>query len=209
MKSNLLMWLAIITVAAAFMNASVTLLKSSEIKGKITGQAFGFVNLSVQTVLSINISRDTVNWGPGRVNGTGDERFNATLYTSGETSTVLRGNWSKTNVKGIVIQNLGNVNFSLTLLADRNETELFGPGATNRLFWWNVSNKDLGTCSGGGPLGVWAKVNVSAEHTFCTQFSYFDASNEIYLDTWLTVPYDANTTNTPLGVVITATASAA
>ena len=192
--------LTVVAVVVALANVSITLMKVSYFNEKITGLAStGYVNITVETEISINMSRDTVNWGSGLINGTGANRFNATLKTAQETATVERGNWSYGSVKGLILQNLGNINASINLSTTNNADDLFGsaegPSSDNQRYKWNVTNKDAGSCSGGiGPLNTWLDVNKSTSENFCGQFNYGNNENEVYIDIWLTVPYDAQNT---------------
>jgi hypothetical protein len=192
--------LTVVAVVVALANVSITLMKVADFNEKITGLASdaGYVNISVETEISVNMSRDTVNWGSGLINGTGEDRFNATLKTAQETATVERGNWSHGSVKGLILQNLGNINASINLTAANDADDLFGSaegsGSDNQRYRWNMTNKDAGSCSGGSEgLSTWNDVNKSSAN-FCGQFNYGDNENEVYIDIWLTVPYDAQNT---------------
>jgi hypothetical protein len=63
-------------------------------------------------------------------------------------------------------------------------------GGTNPEYQWKVSDKEAGSCSGGLTHSVWYDVNSSAR--LCAHFSPINASDELFLDIRVVVPYDAN-----------------
>ena len=208
--NNVIAVFAFIAVTIALVNLSVTLIKVSDFREQLTGFASGYVNVTVYTQISINVSTDTIDWGSGSVD-IGQQ--NATLYTKGaSTGAVERGNWSEgANTKGIVIENLGSVNASLTLQGAHDAYGLFGSASnTNEQYLWNVSNKEVDSCYGGEEtMDQWRNANVTAAGIVCSQFGFNDDYDEIYLDVWLTVPYDATNVTDRLDEVITITASTA
>jgi len=205
MKSNgFLMVLAVVAVVVALANVSFTSMKMAEVNQKITGFASssetGKVNITIATSVSINMSRSNITWGNGTID-VGQQ--NSTLYTSQENAAVVRGNWQTTNAKAFILDNVGNVNCSLILSGGKSAYAFIG--GTNPQYQWNVTNKDDGSCAGGGALlSTWYDVNSSAK--FCTQFGI--VANSLYIDILLTVPNDANKTGEQTDT-ITASASTA
>lgn len=169
-------------------------------KTTFTGFAAGYVNLTVNTQVTINVTSDTVDWGSGTV---GAGFTNATLTTHGPaTSTVSGGNWS-TDARPIALSNIGNVNCSLKLQGVKTAATFFGGSAGNQLYQWNISNKDPGSCGVWGELSaknVFADVNTS-QATICDQLDYHRDSNEVYIDFRLVVPYDATVTGAQFDVI--------
>jgi len=194
---------AVLVILISIANISMTLYKFAEYKNSISGHALGsgYVNVTVSTQITVNFSRDTINWGAGTITA---GNVNATLTTKGETSTVVRGNWSTTNAKGLILANVGNVNSSLVLGGVKTGATFFG-GSTPE-YQWNISSKDTNSCVSPATLGAWADVNTSTK--FCTQFGYLTDANELYVDILLTIPYDATLTGVQSDI-ITATASTA
>lgn len=208
MKSaKLLCILMIVMAGVVLINISVTFIKIVYFERELTGYASGFVNLSIMTTLSMNVSRDTINWSEGMINS---GEMNATLYTSGEAAGVSRGNWSSSNVKGLIIANLGSVNASIFLLSGKNAHDFFNSSSSsNEEYKWNVTNKESGSCSGGTTLGQWQDVNKTSGGTkFCSQLDFHSNNNELYLDILLTVPYDSRNVGEQSDT-ITVTANAA
>ena len=144
-NNNLLAVLAIFVVVLSLISFGVTLYKFNQFKEQITGYASGYVNLTVTTATSINMSDDRVNWSGGTVNA---NEPNATLISYGNGAAVVtRGNWSTDGVDAMIVQNIGNVNCSLTIQSSKNASRLLGSvSGTNESFQWNVTNKDANSC---------------------------------------------------------------
>jgi len=205
---NLLIGLLIIVVIFSLINIFVTFIKISDFKRELTGQVLGYVNLTVNTVVSINMTNDVMNWSSGSIN---KGQLNSTLYTNGSNNgIVLRGNWSGKNAKAFIVRNIGVVNSSLFLKTEKNAHDFFNSlSSSNEEYQWNVSNKEVGSCSGGAELGIWADVNKTGSGTkFCSQFGFQEGWDEVYIDLLITVPYDSGNLGL-LSDTITITADAA
>ena len=212
METNkILSMLVVIAVVVALANISVTFLKVAELKDRITGYAgesTGEVNITVTNVRSINFSTASINFGVGTIDG---GQTNATVQTNGDSAaTAARGNWSSQSgwsVPGLVLQNIGNINSSLTLNTATNAGGLFGSGGSGQEdYEWNVSIKDTNSCSGGTEtLNRWGDVNNSVAGKYCNQFGYLTSGNELYIDIRFSVAYDIKNA-TSLSDTITATA---
>ena len=188
---NLLLIFVIVIIFFSAVNVFVTFIKISNFQQELTGySSLGYVNLTIFTSTSINVSRDTINWSSGVIY---NNEFNATLYTSGDNEGIVeRGNWSGDNAQGIVVENIGAINISLTLKTDKNAHDFFNSSSnSNEQYMWNVTDKEAGSCNGGADLGSWVNVNKTSGGTlYCSQFDYNDGRDEVYLDILLTVPYD-------------------
>lgn len=168
---------------------------------QVTGYASGYVNLTINTQITINVTNDTINWGQGTVTS---PYTNASLTTNQTTpGTALRGNWSGTNAKALVIANIGNINCSLSLTAAKTAATFFGGSAGDRQYQWNVTTKDsAAACINNSALGVFTDVNTTAGGTkFCNHMNFLTASNEIFVDVKLVVPYDATNTGVQSDIV--------
>jgi len=168
---------------------------------KTTGYASGYVNVTIATAVTINVTNNTVNWGSGTVNAGSD---NASLITNGAAEgTATRGNWSGTNAKALVVANIGNINCSLHISGTKTAETFFGGTADQRAYQWNVSNKDANSCGAwnttefptlaGAGGQAWQDVNTSAA-TVCDQLDFHTDKNEVFIDFKLVVPYDATLT---------------
>jgi hypothetical protein len=169
----------------------------------ITGNASGYVNITVFSRLEVNVTNAIIQWGNGTIDA---NELNATLYTSQTSSSISRGNWTA-DPDAISVENIGNVNTTIELQASINASGLFGAVGSQR-YMWNVSNKDPGSCFGGdNSVDTWYDANITSTK-YCDDFGYIDGADEIYLDVKLTVPYNTTNFTTELYDVITITASA-
>jgi len=203
--NNIIAVVAVIAIAIAFVNLSVTLMKTDEFE-KLTGFGVlrGSVNITIISFRDINFTRPEINFSYGSLDaGVG----NATLYTTGAgTPVIARGNWSTAvaSAKGLILENIGSVNSSVVIASGVNATQLFAGTAAERAYKWNISNKETGSCTGGTlTFSIFNDVNQSTK--VCSQFSSLTASNEIYIDLLLSIPYDTTASST-VGDTITATA---
>jgi hypothetical protein len=157
------------------------------------------------------MTNSSVAWGHGMVD---PGSYNATLYTARSgTATVSRGNWSTSGIRGLRIENIGNINSTLTFKTAVNGSQFFGSAtATNEMYQWNITDvyTDANTCNGGTEvLNQWREVNLSAAGKFCDDFNFQVGNNSLSIDIWLTVPYDSNATSgAMMSDTITATAAA-
>lgn len=188
---NVIAVLSFISIIVILINIVGVFVKVSDFKEEMTGKASGYVNLSVSSTVTINLTRDSMNWGSGRVDS---GSTNATLYTQGDNNaSVSNGNWSESNAKAFVVENTGNVNVSLSLQNANNANDFFASvSVSNQEYKLNISNKEAGSCSG-DLLNTWIDVNKTSGGTkYCTQFSSLDSKDEVFIDVWLKVPYDAS-----------------
>jgi hypothetical protein len=211
-NNNILIVFVVIAIVIAIANISVTLFKVSDVQEGITGYVeYGYVNITVIEVIIINMTNSSVAWGHGMVD---PGEYNATLITNrSDAASVVRGNWSTSGIKGLRIENIGNLNASLTFRTAVNGSQFFGSAtATNEMYQWNITDvyTDANTCTGGTEiLNQWREVNLSAAGKFCEEFNFQAGNNSLSIDIWLTVPYDSNATSGEvLSDTITATATA-
>lgn len=199
--------LAIVLVLVALLNFGITFIKISELKKSFTGFVTGYVNLTVNTNLAVDISPTWgINWSNGSINA---GAVSANLTTVRNSSSVAGGNWSTTGVSGIMIINSGNVNASLTINGTKNNSDWFGVTTIVSSYTWNVTNALTdGSCHGGNPLNTWLTVNHTAIK-YCAQFGYLTTNNKIWLDVKLEVPSTLTTPNSALSDTLTITASTA
>ena len=122
-QDNLIVTLAIVAVVLAIIGSGMMFVK---INKQITGYASGFVNVTVETAIDLNVSQPSVSWGSGLVNSTGGFT-NATLTTGGGgDATVVGGNWSTAGIAAMQMANLGNVNCSVKITSAKNAADFFG-----------------------------------------------------------------------------------
>ena len=189
--NNILFILLSIIIFLSFTSILINLSEVIEFKKELTGFALGYVNVTIQSSVHINISRDTINWGAGVIDS-GEP--NATLYTNGEgNGLVERGNWTGNNVKAFIVENTGGINCSLSLQTNKDAHDFFNSSlSANEQYQWNVTNKEENACSGIVSLGVWHEVNKTSGGTiYCEQLDFNQERDEIYIDILLTVPRDS------------------
>ena len=212
-NNQLLSVLAVVLVVLSVLGLGVTMMKASDFKEKITGYATsgeGYVNISITTTVSINVTDDMIDFKEGGVDA---GKTYATLESTSGNPTIVDGSWPGTNsdADSIEIENIGNINVSLNISSADGAGFFDGTGSNYSL---KLTNKEAGACSGGGydtlividgPAGVG-----STDTNYCAHFSPVTGSNEVYLDAFLTVWNDENllTTAEAHNDVLTITASA-
>ncbi len=189
---DLLFSLSIIVIMLALISIFISLASIYGLVEKLTGRASysGFINISILTSININLTRDIINWSSGSINS---GEVNATLYTRGESAgAVERGNWSGASALAIVVENIGNINCSLSIQTGKNAHDFFNSvSSSNEQYQLNATNKESGACNG-NLLGQWLDVNKTSGGTeYCSQLDFHRSSNEIYVDVLLTIPSDA------------------
>ena len=184
--------------------------KLSESKKRLTGYASGYVNLTINTQITLNITQETVNFSSGTMT---PGPTNATLRTVGigaMTAIITGGNWSA-DADALSFANIGNINCSISAKGNKNSQMFFGGGISDRAYQWNFSNKDPNSCGAWNETSarnVFADVNITTA-IICSQLDYDISRNEMLIDFKLVVPYNSNQTNTPISDIITITGNVA
>lgn len=176
-KTDLVSFLAIVVIVI-----SVVILGFS-LTGKVTDT--GVVNVTVESVVSINFTTDFLDFQAGSVS-TG--QASATLYTNG---TVVNGNWTSPG-SNFVIENIGNNNVTLDIASGKTAADFIG--GTSPDYEYNVSNVEASSCTNatGFSLGVFYDVNATSPGTrVCSVFEYIDSRDTISIDLKLVIPSDA------------------
>jgi hypothetical protein len=189
---NILGVLAFIAFFLVLINISVVFIKISNFK-EISGEAVysGAVNITLLSFIDIDLPKDSIVWGQGSID---EGELNATLYTRGDSNGIVeRGNWSGVNANGFVVRNIGTVNATLYVKAEKTAHEFFSSSNnSNEEYMWNITEKEVGSCSGGITKKEWFDVNKTGLGTkICEEFSPVPSNNEIYIDILLTIPSDA------------------
>jgi hypothetical protein len=201
--------MAVVVVVVALFNLVMTFSKVSEFNKQMTGYATssgtGYVNITVNTALAVDITPGVIYWGAGKINVSGSVYANLTTY--GNATRVENGDWVNATVTGLIIKNIGNVNASLNLTMIKNVTEFFGSLSNPvKKYRINISEKEVGSCNSTAnlPFNSWLNANKSTWRV-CHNFGADGSYNELWLDVQLTIPYDTNTTATVLTETYTAT----
>ncbi len=151
---------------------------------RFTGNSIsvGTVNLTVDTLASINFTIDSLNWGVG---GFSEGATYALLISNG---TVESGSWVPVS-SGFVIENNGNVALNFSLDFGKNASELIG--GTSPEYKFKVSNVESDSCipAGGFSLDEWSDIS-SDPINICSNFSSSESDNSIRIDVYLKIPID-------------------
>ncbi|MFA7707764.1 MAG: hypothetical protein WCX73_02335 [Candidatus Pacearchaeota archaeon] len=142
------------------------------------------VNITISSVVSINFTIDSIDFGGGSVNlGSA----NATVDTLGN---VINGNWTSTT-QGFVLENIGNSNLTLNLKSGKTSAEFLG--GTTPAYQYNVTNYETGSCTQADVvLGTWKEVNTIGDgDLICNPFGFLESANSVYIDLRLVIPSDA------------------
>jgi hypothetical protein len=157
--------LAILAVGFAATNSYFAMNKFSKIS-QITGfGTSGYVNVTVATVVSVNFTQDTINWGAGSI--TAGQNNASLIVTDNTGGVVARGNWSTTGIKPLALENIGSTNVTIKISSDKDDSTLFGGTAAERRYQINVSNTDSGACNGAlvSNLSLWRNPNLTSQET--------------------------------------------
>lgn len=193
--------------SAGFSYYSLSAFRETWVTG-FASQANATLNLTVATLLSINFTNSSIQWGSGYVTE-GQLEANLTTNQAGGTINAVGGSWSigsATGSSGFVLENIGNVNATILLYTSKNSTQLLG--GTNARFEYNISNIESGSClnttggtdnssvnpsvSGLIPLGLFWDVNTTNPGTpVCGIFRFSDGSDSLRIGVRLRVPYDS------------------
>ena len=187
MKSiNILMVVAIIVVTFALVNLIIQFDDVIELTGFATGTDTGTANVTIMSQASVQFTANTIDWGTGRVNAT---ETSALLVTNG---TVKEGNWTEVS-QGLLLQNDGNTNVSVTLTSTVANDFIGGLAATNsyQLLVSDTGAGEANSCDSEHLImNTFTEVD-GAEQSACTNFSYYDAQDLIEIDVLLRIPEDA------------------
>lgn len=184
-ENNSVMIVAVLAVIASLAAAgfSYYAMSSGPVVSGFASTDTGSASLTVTSTADINFTDDTISFGAGRVN---PSVSGATLDT--DAGTVTDGTWTP-ETTGFVLENVGNVNVSLTLQSGKNAAELLA--GTSPTYKLKVTNVEAGSCETNG-MSSYTEVDKNKQAA-CGNFLYATGSNSINVDLQLFVPYDSNT----------------
>jgi hypothetical protein len=174
-------------------------------------QSVGYANVTIVESLSINFSRNTINWGSGYVDGA---TSNATLDSLGQhTGWVNKssGVYGFPVNDGFVLTNIGNLDAALFMKTGKNATVFIGgtfDGGPQYLF--NVTNCNLANCTyaqdqldllgactpdASFTMGAFTDVPYSTAPDdgtrICSSLGHLPTANEVRVDLRIVIPKDA------------------
>ena len=167
----------------------------TEITGyAVTANETGVVDVTITTSAALNFSTAILDFGSGAVN-TGEP--GATIDSE---STVTDGTWGVTSGE-LVLENIGNVNVSLTLSTNKTVDDFIG--GTSPTFKAKTSDKagNTGACSGAVETfdGSYIEINQTLQIA-CSTLEFDVDRDEINIDFELFIPNDASGSKT-IGIV--------
>jgi hypothetical protein len=149
----------------------------------VTDNETALVNVTITASGALNFTTAILDFGTGAV--TPGQSY-AVIDSEG---TVTDGDW--TPVTGeLVLENIGNVNVSLTLSTNKTIEDFIG-GGTSRDFKAKVANStgNAGACSG-STFDDYAQINETLQ-VACPILAFEEEHDEIDLDFEITIPNDA------------------
>ena len=163
---------------------------------ELTGYAFandtGVVNVTISDSAEISFTTAFLNFGSGAVTpGT-------VASVDSEGGGNGNGDWSAVNGE-LVLENIGNVNVTLELQADKTPAQ-FIEGSADQAFEVKVVNYDgnggnIGACTGNS-LTSYTSLSTSLITACATSFGFANETDEIKLEFNMTIPDDATGTKT-------------
>ncbi len=160
------------------------------------------VNVSINTVTSLNFSTFNITFGVGQIN---PGSSSANMTSSG---TMTGGTGFSTVTSGFVLENVGTTNVSLNIMADNNGTTLFS--SANGVFMFNVTQSEASSCEVLPPAGAFSFQNYTLVNTtnpgtlVCRDFKYADSADTLRIDVFFSIPYDTPNVGTNIVAVLTA-----
>jgi hypothetical protein len=196
--NSLVIILAIFIVCLSLAGFLITYIQVNKFKERISGNAVGYINLSIVTEIAINNTEPNINWGEGMVNSSGGFSYTVLETNATGEGNVSGGNWSTSggNIKtlGWNIVNIGTTNCSIHLASSVGSAHnFFGGTPAYEGYWWKVTDNEIGSCnSGTSNFSSWADANGSL--LTCKNLGYVEDKDSLTINVRLWVPYDANIT---------------
>jgi hypothetical protein len=188
-KIQLIGYVAIIVIVVSL--ASIGM----KFTGFATVTDTGVVNVTISTSAAINFTTDFVNFGTGSVNAL------ATMATVNTEGTLTNGTgWAPT--ANLTLENIGNVNVSLSLKSDKNASVFIG-GANPSFKIKVINDTEPLSCSGNNAT-VYTEINTT-DNSICTNFPFDDTKDKVTIAIQLVVPYNSLTGAAAQTSTITAT----
>lgn len=201
--NTLLLILATAAVFVSILSAGITYNYLNTFKNRLTGFATetGTINITIEELISINLTNATVNFGSGRL-------FEGASYGAVNTSTsglaasnVTGGNWSG-NTQGFFLENIGNKNVTMNISFGTDAAGLIGGSSPSPLYEYNLTNFEPSSCTnltggagGNVSLGVFRTANTTAVLA-CDRFAYDNVgkmNDSLRIDIALIIPSNSKT----------------
>jgi len=155
-------------------------------------------NLTIQSMASLVFRNNSVQFGVGYTNtsATSNCWMNTTGGRSGgATLQHICVNFTAPANQGLILENNGNRNLTVTLNSSMNATTFINgstPGPAN--FSWSIDNSEANTCAtlNLGQYENFTTVNNSGVgNNICTNMGFVDTNNTMRIDFLVSIPADA------------------
>lgn len=202
-SSNALVWLAFVAVIVAVIGLFVTYNNYNFSRALLSPTGQGDVNLSIASETHIVFNVTAIKWGSGSIPPVVGTYENLTSNSTSALS-VPGGFWDRSQIadgadgkvgQGLLLENTGNTDVSLTLTSGRLASDPLFLGGTNPVQQWYLVENMTGSCLGPNRVGTywtgWTTVAVTTPITVCNRFEREAGSDRIMIHVNLVVPWDA------------------
>jgi len=186
---GVIVYLLIVAIFVTLFGATASLIRFGGIEVPLivglatTSNVTGTVNITIASTISVSLNTSLVDFGNGTV---GPEFLFTAVNTTAATnpSTFLEP-------YGIVIRNDGNNDINVTL--NGSTAAQFFTGLTTPSYMWNASENETNSCGQGAASNISNSIlSVTNTHIVaCTNLTFQDANDELRIDIYLNVSWDA------------------
>jgi len=187
-SNNLLVVLVVAAMAISIGGTLVTLSAVQPGFQFITGGATtGNLTFVIEQEVSLNVTADIVNFGPGRVNS---DETNCTISTA-DGANADCGNWTYVgSVSNFTVENTGNVDANVDISSSANADTGIGGGAgsiPDPIVQYMSYNSEAGSCTNVYP---WSDLNTTGGQV-CYGFNSTNSKDEFKVGIKINIPQDA------------------
>jgi hypothetical protein len=151
----------------------------------------GVINVSVMQIAILNVSQPYVDFGVGYVQ-TGKPGAKLLFWEGPPASYNWTSFGGSSSPFPLRINNIGNVNLSVSVISDKNALHYLGGGTNPSLIYYGYETS--GSCSG----TIVGQTEISEDgglqnntKNVCNEFQFIGGKNEILIAMVLYIPYDA------------------
>ena len=201
LSEKILFAVVVIATAVSVSGVVVTLVSQPVFQG-LTGAAnTGNLTFSIEQEVSINVTADIVNFGPGRVNS---DQTNCTISTA-DPSDASCGNWTyAATVKNFTVENTGNVKAELYIRSSQNASQWIGGGAGSVPDPWvqfKSFDNETNSCT---TAFDWTALD-DGDRDVCNGLNFTNTKDSLNVAIRLNIPQDASPGSKETTVIFTAT----
>lgn len=202
-SNKTLMWVLILAIVVSLWGtmSSISKLKGITVTGAATNTSTALANLSVSQNIGIIFRVDEAQWGSGYVNQS--LAANCSLGNNGSNGVACAG--FNTVSTPLVIENIGNVNFTSVKLLSNKDPATFLSGASFSNFTWLIAFNESNSCSALHDTS-WTVVNSSSSGygtVICDDFNFLDDKDSVQVLLNVSFSYDINPGNHDATLTVT------